>query len=224
MAENIHALGTESSAAWAGAPTEPFACPECGQMLAPECRICVACRQPIDFAKVSRLRATPAVEPVHLDRPAGEKGKTQFSWPIFLVFVGCWIVVANVVAYFVVHYAAHASHVNRLGATPGGQAGIQGVLGVPIDVAYALYALQLICACWVFLDARRRPVPRPWRWAVLTGLPALWLFFFPWYLSRRRAPQVPCPLIEAQISLLFRASVLFVLLILVAAMIFKSPR
>jgi uncharacterized membrane protein len=141
--------------------------------------------------------------------------------------VGCWIVLANIVAYFGVHHAVHATHGNRVGAAPGGHVGVQEVLGVPIDVAYALSALQLICVCWVFLDARRRSVPRPWRWAVLTVLPALWLVFFPWYLSRRRTPEVPCPTVEGQTSVLFRALVWFALLMLVftlATMIFKSPR
>ena len=27
-------------------PTEPFPCPSCGQLLAPSCRVCVACKEP----------------------------------------------------------------------------------------------------------------------------------------------------------------------------------
>lgn len=198
MTEDIHALGAEGEATFTEMPREPFACPECGQMLAPECRVCVACRKPIDLARVSYAPTAPPPQPTQPKQAPAAKGKTQFSWPMFLAFVGGWIVLANVVAYF--------------------------FHGVPTDLAAAAFALQLVCAAWVFYDARHITLPHPWRWGLLTLF--LWLIFFPWYLNRRRTPESPCPVIEAQTSVLFRALVWFVLLMLaftVVAMIFKSP-
>ena len=35
-------------------PSEPFPCPACGQMLGPSCRVCVACKQPLNPAEIKR--------------------------------------------------------------------------------------------------------------------------------------------------------------------------
>ena len=52
----------DSPASVAEFPSEPFQCPACGQLLAPACRVCVACKRTIDPAEIARPRegASPA--------------------------------------------------------------------------------------------------------------------------------------------------------------------
>ncbi|MGH9359331.1 MAG: hypothetical protein ACRD1O_09200, partial [Terriglobia bacterium] len=64
---------------------------------------------------------------------------------------------------------------------------------------------------WVFFDARLRHVPHALRWGISSLL--LWIVVFPWYLSRRRAPELPCPLMEAEASVFVRALLWVVLLL-----------
>ena len=66
-------IENEAPAAEPAFPTEPFACPYCGQMLGPGCRVCVACKAPIDPARINvppPLVESVAVEqaPVPLER------------------------------------------------------------------------------------------------------------------------------------------------------------
>ena len=42
-------------------PAEPFPCPACGQLLAPSCRVCVACKHAIDPAEIRKPRVLPVV-------------------------------------------------------------------------------------------------------------------------------------------------------------------
>jgi len=84
--------------------------------------------------------------------------------------------------------------------------------------------MELLSAVWVFQDAQRRRVPKPLRWGL--GSLFLWLLFFPWYLARRRAPEAPCPHVEAEIGPLARA-LLFALVVFfllsIVLVIFKGP-
>jgi hypothetical protein len=61
---------------------EPFPCPACGQLLAPSCRVCVACKQVIDSAEI---RKEPPVAVV-----GGTTSRTlepvRFPWRLFLLF------------------------------------------------------------------------------------------------------------------------------------------
>ena len=53
-----------------------------------------------------------------------------------------------------------------------------------------------------------------------------WIVFFPWYVSRRRDPQLPCAVMEDQTSLFFRAlfwGVLILLFLGFIAAVVKSP-
>lgn len=50
-------------------------------MLAASCRVCVACRQPIDLAKISSPRAASSVEPVAVP----SRDRVPFPWAIFFV-------------------------------------------------------------------------------------------------------------------------------------------
>jgi len=74
-------------------PSEPFPCPACGQLLAPSCRVCVACKHAIDPAEIRRPRVVSAVE-----KPAGQTPEpVRFSWRIFLIVFAIWVVGATLV-------------------------------------------------------------------------------------------------------------------------------
>jgi len=74
-------------------PTEPFPCPACGQLLAPSCRVCVACKHPIDPAEIRKPRVLRAAsEPTRR-----EPEPVRFSWRIFLIVFAIWVVGASLV-------------------------------------------------------------------------------------------------------------------------------
>jgi hypothetical protein len=74
-------------------PTEPFPCPACGQLLAPSCRVCVACQHAIDPTEIRKPGVLPAV-----GKPAGrELEPVRFSWRTFLIVFGIWVVGATLV-------------------------------------------------------------------------------------------------------------------------------
>jgi len=74
-------------------PSEPFPCPACGQLLAPSCRVCVACHHSIDPAEVHKPVAAPALE-----LPARrELEPVRFSWRSFLTIFAIWVVGATLV-------------------------------------------------------------------------------------------------------------------------------
>ncbi|MGH9327645.1 MAG: hypothetical protein ACRD2B_13320 [Terriglobia bacterium] len=169
------------------AGTEPFACPNCGQMLAPTCRVCVACHEPVDFAKLAQPEPAPSPPPV--EPPLTLAGKTQFSWRIFLAVLGAYIALVILTKRYM------------------GSAEYEGVLA----------GVLLVTSAWVFYDAYTKRVPHPFRWGISSLL--LWIVVFPWYLSRRRAPEAPCPLMEAQASVFIRALVWFVLIFFILSMV-----
>jgi hypothetical protein len=74
-------------------PTEPFPCPACGQLLAPSCRVCVACNHKIDAAEIRKPRVLPMVgEPAR-----GELEPVRFSWRSFVIVFATWVVGASLV-------------------------------------------------------------------------------------------------------------------------------
>ena len=74
-------------------PAEPFPCPACGQLLAPSCRVCVACKHSIDPAEIRKPRVLPVVgEPARR-----EPEPVRFSWRIFLIVFAIWVVGASLV-------------------------------------------------------------------------------------------------------------------------------
>ncbi|MCJ7503370.1 MAG: hypothetical protein MUP80_09985 [Acidobacteriia bacterium] len=188
----LSTAGTEPEAL-GRASDEPFACPACGQMLAASCRVCVACKQPIDPSQIDTavaesVRPAPAVA-----LPAPEP--VRFPWLLFLALFGIRLAVAMVAQR---HF---------------------GLLRTEL----MLGGLEFVSAIWVFQDAQRRRVPKPLRWGL--GSLLLWLLFFPWYLARRRAPEAPCPSIEAEISPVTR--VLLIILVVffllgIVSIIFKG--
>jgi hypothetical protein len=74
-------------------PTEPFPCPACGQLLAPSCRVCVACKHAIDPAEIRKPRVLPVVGEVARREPE----PVRFSWRIFLIVFAIWVVGASLV-------------------------------------------------------------------------------------------------------------------------------
>jgi hypothetical protein len=74
-------------------PAEPFPCPACGQLLAPSCRVCVACKHAIDPIEIRKPRVLPVVgEPARR-----ELEPVRFSWRIFLIVFAIWVVGASLV-------------------------------------------------------------------------------------------------------------------------------
>jgi hypothetical protein len=72
---------------------EPFPCPACGQLLAPSCQVCVACKHEIGPAEIRKPGVVLAVgEPVPREpKPA------RFSWRIFLIVFTMWVAGASLV-------------------------------------------------------------------------------------------------------------------------------
>src|SRR3972149_10952331 len=74
--------------------TEPSPCPECGQMLAASCRVCVACKIPVDYARVN-IKGL-ATLPNTLDRLSPQTIEpARFSWGIFFTVFLIYFVVAS---------------------------------------------------------------------------------------------------------------------------------
>lgn len=116
--------------------TEPFACPACGQMLASTCRVCVACKQPIDPREIVAASAAHAQEDLPRTPPA--PASVPFPWTLFFVLLA-------------VRIAAGGFGERRFGL---------------IKVELVLAGLEMLCAIWVFYDASRRGLARPLRWAL----------------------------------------------------------
>lgn len=189
---------TDETKVQTGNPQEPFACPQCSQMLAPTCRVCVACGQPINFAEVGKSEHALPVQ-TGPEREAAPGRRAQFSWSIFFGLLAATIVFMSIAFR---------------------------VIGIETS-EWVFTGFTFICAGWVFYDARNKGIPRPWRWSIMTLF--FWVVFFSWYVSRRRTPQWPCSVIEAQASIFFRALFWFVLVLvfltvltLIAAVV-KSP-
>ncbi len=161
-------------------PDEPFPCPHCGQMLAPSVRVCVACKQPIEAHQIARpAPAAPMSvlppEAAQVLAPPVPLAPARFSWPIFFRVLVIWFAVTILSVQFLKYAIAQM----------------------------VLEGLILLSSIWVFYDAQKRALPKPFRWAI--GSLLLWIVVFPWYLSRRRTPLAPCPFIEAEASRATRA-------------------
>ncbi len=200
MDENINqnapnAEMTDSQAQVAEFPNEPFPCPACGQLLAPSCRVCVACKHVIDPGELARPKQppSPVAEVLHAER---QPERVRFSWPIFFAVFGvsCFLVLI-----------------------------FQRFIKDQQQVVLAMGGVQSLAGVWVFYDAARRRVPRPVRWAV--GSMMLPLIIFPWYLARRSTPKSPVPFLEAvsTIRLVFIALLLFFLANLIFYLVEGPP-
>lgn len=117
-------------------PDEPFACPHCGQLLAPSVRTCPSCKETIDPKEIKRPEVViPIAEQVV---PLPVKDYARFSWSTFLATLGIWLVVGLTTE-------------SLLGPEIG-----QVVLG----------ALVMLSSVWVYRDARERNIPKPFRWGL----------------------------------------------------------
>jgi hypothetical protein len=188
------------------ASDEPFPCPHCGQMLAPTCRVCVACRQAINPADIRR---TPPVEwpsipggdiksPRQAEAPSPPTlPPVRYPWRMLLLVLALtWI----------------------------GAVAALGWLGLDrgrILVSNASAVVQMLSSLWVYFDARQKRLPKPLHWGL--GTLFLWIIVFPWYLVRRRTPEAPCPFVEREASPLARvllaALALFFMVVLVVAVL-----
>ena len=127
----------DTPAAVAEFPSEPFPCPACGQLLAPSCRVCVACRRTIDPAEIARPRevALPvATAPGAMPKPT----PVSYPWRIFFAVLG--------ISFFLAILA-------------------EGLVGEQ-KAQLVMGGIQTLAGVWVFFDALRQRVPRPLRWAV----------------------------------------------------------
>ncbi len=119
------------------APDEAFPCPACGQMLAPSCRVCVACQTPIDFAQVRKVEPeVPIAQEEAPPEPPVEPAR--FSWGIFFAVFFLWLLGAIVTTQLL------------------GPSGSQVALG----------SFVLASSLWVFVDAQKQGVPKPLRWGM----------------------------------------------------------
>lgn len=117
-------------------PDEPFACPNCGQMLAPSCRVCPSCRQAIDPSQIARPDVIiPIAEQVV---PLPTREYARFSWGIFFATLGTWFIVAIIA---------------------------EGLLGYEKS-QFALGGLVILSSAWVFQDARKKNIPKALRWSL----------------------------------------------------------
>lgn len=117
-------------------PEEPFACPHCGQMLAPSCRVCVACKQPVDPAEARRHVAIRAALDSRETLPSTEAAR--FSWQIFFMVLAAWLLAA-------------------LAA--------QQLLG-PLKSQVLLGSVVFLSSAWVSFDAHEKGVAKPLRWGL----------------------------------------------------------
>ena len=117
-------------------PDEAFECPNCGQLLAASCRVCVSCKLPIDPARIQRKPEADAAAMPALASP--EPAPVRFSWPYFFgVLAATWLAAVIAVVFL---------------GTEKAQLVMSGV--------------QLLSSVWVFWDARQKMIRRPLRWAV----------------------------------------------------------
>ena len=120
----------------AGLPDEPFACPHCGQMLAPSVRVCASCKQQIDPGEIKRPRVSIVIAEQTIPLPQNEQAR--FSWNIFFGVLVGWFLIALV---------------------------SQRLLGYEKS-QFVLGAVVVLSSGWVLYDANKNKIPRAVRWGV----------------------------------------------------------
>lgn len=117
-------------------PDEPFACPNCGQMLAPSVRVCPSCKQAVDPSEIFRPPVNMVIAEQIVRMPTQEHAR--FSWGIFFAALGTWLVVAAIA---------------------------ESLLG-PVASQVVLFSLVALSSAWVYRDAREKNIPTPIRWSL----------------------------------------------------------
>jgi hypothetical protein len=154
-------------------------------MLAATCRVCVACKKPVDLARIGTI--LPAAHAEVLEAPrALPLEPARFSWGIFFTVLFAYLFLASL---------------------------SQSLMGFK-GSTYTMGGFVLATSLWVFVDARERGIRKPAGWAIACLL--LWLIFFPWYVSRRRTPEAPCPIIESESGPVARVIILLLILMTLA--------
>ncbi|MCL5671772.1 MAG: zinc ribbon domain-containing protein [Acidobacteria bacterium] len=117
-------------------PDEPFACPNCGQMLAASVRVCPSCRHAVYPNEIVRPEVVIPIAEQVVPLPAKESAR--FSWGIFFAALGAWFVVAAIA---------------------------ETMLG-PSNSQFVLFGLVALSSVWVYRDAREHNIPKPIRWGL----------------------------------------------------------
>lgn len=127
----------DSPASVAEFPNEPFPCPACGQLLAPSCRVCVACKHPINPAEIARQQegVLPAAHARGTEPPSQP---VRYPWRTFFAVIGISFLFALI---------------------------FEGLWGEQ-KAQLAMGGVQTLAGVWVFFDALRQRIPRPLRWGV----------------------------------------------------------
>jgi hypothetical protein len=117
-------------------PSEAFPCPACGQMLGAACRVCVACKQPVDLGLVARPETPAALPGPQVIPPRG--ADVRYPWSVLLFVLVIWLFASLVAARFL----------------------------SPANSQIAMASLVVLSLLWVLYDARERGVPKPLRWVL----------------------------------------------------------
>jgi hypothetical protein len=133
MAELPEEVGLQPTATF---PDEPFACPHCGQMLAPSVRTCPSCKETVDPKDIKRPEVVIPIAQQVVPLPVTEYAR--FSWSMFFATLGIWLVV---------------------GLTT------ESLLGPEIG-QFVLGSLVVLSSVWVYRDAREKNIPKPFRWSL----------------------------------------------------------
>jgi hypothetical protein len=169
---------------------EPFECPQCGQLLDFRCRICGACKAAVEPPTL--VRTPPPADSIPEESAGAPPAVVSFPWKGWLVLLGASMLAGNF---------------------------LEGMIGR--TQTYTLfYVLEVLCAVWVYQDARSKNLPTPLRWSLGTLL--VWVVVFPWYLARRRRATASCPFVEGNPRLFAGALLAFLLLSLVIFLVYAS--
>ena len=134
---NREAVSVDRPAPVAEFPSEPFQCPACGQLLAPTCRVCVACKHTIDPAEITRPQKV-VLEAAHAPSAELRPQQVRYPWRIFFAVLGMSFLLALI---------------------------FEGLWGEQ-KAQLAMAGAQTLAGVWVFFDALRQRIPRPLRWAM----------------------------------------------------------
>ena len=119
-------------------PSEPFPCPACGQLLAPSCRVCVACKHAIDPAEIAKPQGDTVAAPAPVAEPKPEP--VRYPWVLFFAVLGVSFLLAQI---FIEFWDLEKAKL-------------------------AMGGVQALAGIWVFFDALRQHLPRPLRWGLGT--------------------------------------------------------
>jgi hypothetical protein len=133
MADLPEGTGLQPAATF---PDEPFACPNCGQLLAPSVRVCPSCKQDVNPSEIVRPDVTVVIAEQVVPMPA--QVQARFSWGIFFAALGTWLIAAAIA---------------------------ESLLG-PGPSNVVLFSLVALSSVWVYRDARERNIPTPIRWSL----------------------------------------------------------